>query len=41
VKAQLGRNGVVAVGQPVEDFRTFLGAEEKRWNEIIQTVHIQ
>jgi tripartite-type tricarboxylate transporter receptor subunit TctC len=40
VKAQLGRNGVVAVGQPVEDFRTFLGAEEKRWNEIIQTVHI-
>jgi tripartite-type tricarboxylate transporter receptor subunit TctC len=41
VKAQLGRNGVVAVGQPVEDFRAFLRAEEKRWNAIIQAVHIQ
>jgi tripartite-type tricarboxylate transporter receptor subunit TctC len=41
VKAQLARNGVVAVGQPVEDFRAFLGAEQKRWNAIIAAVHIQ
>lgn len=41
VKAQFGRNGVVAVGQPVEDFRALLGTEEKRWNAIIQAVHIQ
>jgi tripartite-type tricarboxylate transporter receptor subunit TctC len=41
VKAQLGRNGVAAVGQPVEDFRAFLGTEAKRWNAIIQAVHIQ
>jgi tripartite-type tricarboxylate transporter receptor subunit TctC len=41
LKAQLGRNGVAAVGQPVEDFRAFLGTEEKRWNAIIQAVHIQ
>jgi hypothetical protein len=32
---------VTAVGQPVEDFRAFLGTEEKRWNAIIQAVHIQ
>jgi len=41
VKAALGRNGVAAVGQPVDDFRVFLGTEEKRWNAIIQAVHIQ
>ena len=41
VKAALGRNGVAAVGQPVEDFRAFLGAEEKRWNAIIAAVHVQ
>ena len=41
VKAALGRNGVVAVGQSVDDFRVFLGTEEKRWNAIIQAVHIQ
>jgi len=41
VKAQLGRNSVVAVGQPVEDFRAFLGAEETRFNAIIQAGHIQ
>src|SRR6185312_8681928 len=28
VKAALGRNGVAAVGQPVDDFRVFLGTEE-------------
>ena len=41
VKARLGRNGVVAVGQSVEAFSAFVGAEEKRWNAIIQAVHIQ
>ena len=41
VKAALGRNGVVAVGEPAEDFRAFLGAEQHRWNAIIQAVHIQ
>jgi len=41
VKAELGRSGVLAVGEPVDDFRAFLGAEDKRWNGIIQAVHIQ
>ena len=41
MKAAFARNGVAAVGQPVEDFRAFLGAEEKRWNAIIAAVYVQ
>jgi tripartite-type tricarboxylate transporter receptor subunit TctC len=41
VKAELGRHGVLAVGQTPEQFRAFVAAEETRWNEIIKAVFVQ
>ncbi len=41
LKAELGRHGVLAVGQTLEEFRAFVAAEETRWNGIIKAVFVQ
>jgi tripartite-type tricarboxylate transporter receptor subunit TctC len=41
LKAELGRHGVLAIGQTLEEFRAFVAAEDTRWNGIIKAVFVQ
>lgn len=40
VRTELGKNGVLTAGQSAEEFRSFIGAEEKKWNGIIEALNL-